>query len=324
MSVEQQTDAQTPSKFVYEEFQPPSDWDHDKESDTLILMLPGFRKDQLRVQVSSNRVLRVSGERKISENKGRRFRVEIPVSETNETNGITAKYEAGMLYVRIPKVMKPPATATTTTPPTPTPTPTTTATPTTTQEPSDDHTQNAQPSEIDKAAEHSKAEPQTQPHEPKAEKEKGEDSQKEKHKEEETDTINNKTFTDKVQETTQQTPSLEQKEDHEEYSRKKSMKENGKVEKDANAAIAEAVSPKAEEKMHGTSTHHDELGKSSFVKMITMSSIKAMICGLVDEVKKQNKLPHVVAAIFLLLMTVLYIKNVVKSSFGGPKSHDEF
>ena len=52
-------------------------------------------------------MLRVSGGRKISENKFRQFRKEEPLSDFHDTKGITAKFEAGMLYVRIPKVFKP-------------------------------------------------------------------------------------------------------------------------------------------------------------------------------------------------------------------------
>ncbi|XP_057441550.1 uncharacterized protein LOC130733410 [Lotus japonicus] len=133
---------------VYEEFEPPSDWDHEEGSDTLILMLPGFKKEQLRVQVSSNRVLRLSGERQISENKWRQFRKEIPVPSDSDTNGISAKFEAGMLYVRLPKVINKVQTPTITpTPPTqeaPKPQQPTTAT-TTTKKPTQEAPKPQQP-----------------------------------------------------------------------------------------------------------------------------------------------------------------------------------
>lgn len=41
MSSDEKTNVQSGDKSVIEDFQPPSDWDRKKESDTLILMLPG-------------------------------------------------------------------------------------------------------------------------------------------------------------------------------------------------------------------------------------------------------------------------------------------
>lgn len=38
MSIDQKV---AQAERVYEEFEPPSDWDHEEGSDTLILMLPG-------------------------------------------------------------------------------------------------------------------------------------------------------------------------------------------------------------------------------------------------------------------------------------------
>nr|KYP71066.1 hypothetical protein KK1_010309 [Cajanus cajan] len=105
MSLDEKTNVQPPTDPFFENFVPPSDWDRKKESDTLILMLPGFRKEQLKVQVSSKRVLKLSGERKISENKSRRFNKEEDLQAYHDTSGITAKFEAGMLYVKIPKII---------------------------------------------------------------------------------------------------------------------------------------------------------------------------------------------------------------------------
>ena len=67
----------------------------------------GFRKEQLRVQITTARILKLSGERKISENRLRRFHRELPIPPDTDTSGISAKFESGILYVRLPKVITP-------------------------------------------------------------------------------------------------------------------------------------------------------------------------------------------------------------------------
>ncbi|KAL5101636.1 hypothetical protein RYX36_005963 [Vicia faba] len=90
---------------IYDDFEPPSDWDHDDSSDTVILMIPGFMKEQLRVQVTSTRVLRVSGERQMNDKKWRRFRKEFSIPSHSDTSKVAAKFEAGILYVKLPKLI---------------------------------------------------------------------------------------------------------------------------------------------------------------------------------------------------------------------------
>lgn len=41
MSLDEKTNAQAAAEAAHEDFQPPSDWDRQQHSDTLILMLPG-------------------------------------------------------------------------------------------------------------------------------------------------------------------------------------------------------------------------------------------------------------------------------------------
>ncbi|KAI5433575.1 hypothetical protein KIW84_020750 [Lathyrus oleraceus] len=102
MSLDQKT---READRIYDEFEPPFDWDHDDTSDTVILMIPGFKKEQLRVQVTSTRVLRVSGERQMNEKNWRRFRKEFSLPSHSDTSKISAKFEAGILYVTLPKLI---------------------------------------------------------------------------------------------------------------------------------------------------------------------------------------------------------------------------
>ncbi|KAE8037670.1 hypothetical protein FH972_010240 [Carpinus fangiana] len=96
---------QQPANRVYEDIDPQTEWAREQDHDTLILVLPGFRREQLKVQVTSTRILRVSGERCVDNNKWRRFEKEFPIAANIDTNSITAKYEGGMLYIKHPKVM---------------------------------------------------------------------------------------------------------------------------------------------------------------------------------------------------------------------------
>lgn len=57
----------------------------------------------MRVQITSNSKIRISGERHESENKWRRFLKEVPTPPDSNTNLISANFENGMLYVKVPK-----------------------------------------------------------------------------------------------------------------------------------------------------------------------------------------------------------------------------
>ncbi|KAJ7960379.1 inactive protein RESTRICTED TEV MOVEMENT 2-like [Quillaja saponaria] len=99
----------TKNTIIYEDFEPTFDWIKEEELDTLIIFLPGFKKDELKVQVTPSRNLRIHGEQKISENgetKYRRFRKEFPIPPNCDTTKITAKFESSvLLFVRHPKKM---------------------------------------------------------------------------------------------------------------------------------------------------------------------------------------------------------------------------
>jgi len=67
----------------------------------------GFKKDQVRVQLTTSRLLKISGERPIGGNKWRRFHKEFRVPADCDTREITAKLEGGVLYIRLPKKISP-------------------------------------------------------------------------------------------------------------------------------------------------------------------------------------------------------------------------
>lgn len=59
----------------------------------------------MRVQITSSRVLVVSGERQIDEQRWRRFRKELNIPSDSDANDIRARFERGTLYVRFPKLI---------------------------------------------------------------------------------------------------------------------------------------------------------------------------------------------------------------------------
>ncbi|KAL0370977.1 UNVERIFIED_CONTAM: hypothetical protein Sangu_0415800 [Sesamum angustifolium] len=80
-------------------FEPTSDLIHEEECDTLLLYLPGFTKEQLRVQLTRSGILKISGIRPVGDNKWSSFEKDFPVSANCDTNKITAKFEGGILYL---------------------------------------------------------------------------------------------------------------------------------------------------------------------------------------------------------------------------------
>ncbi|XP_076898475.1 uncharacterized protein LOC143552058 [Bidens hawaiensis] len=91
---------------VYQDFKPSMEWVPEDDSDTLLVYLPGFAKEQLRVQLRSRNLI-ISGERKLQQNTWSRFRVEFPVSANCDLNKISAKFEGHILFVRQPKLITP-------------------------------------------------------------------------------------------------------------------------------------------------------------------------------------------------------------------------
>jgi len=260
------------------------------------LDLTGFTREQLRVQVSSNRVLKLSGQRKISEHKRRRFLKEETLSDSHDTSGISAKFEVGMLYVKIPKVIK--TQPTQQEPPKPHQQTSTTT---------DDHKPEAPQHHDDKkdpkedTTEESKIEEQPPPpQEPR------EMPQKEMSRVETED----KRRTSEAHEMHETTPTTvqEQKEGREDSEKKVSQSQ---VKTDNEKEMRE-VRAKAQ------GTGPEGLGQSSVAKM---KRTLDMISDMVLEVKKQNKVPHLVVLLFIVLFVGLF-KSVVKSSFGGHKNQE--
>ncbi|XP_047323928.1 protein RESTRICTED TEV MOVEMENT 2-like [Impatiens glandulifera] len=91
----------------YLNFEPVTQWVHENECDTLLVSLPDFSKEQLKVQISPSGTLKISGERPIGVNKWSRFSKEFPVSSNCDTTKLNANFSQGILYVKQPKLINP-------------------------------------------------------------------------------------------------------------------------------------------------------------------------------------------------------------------------
>ncbi|CAN4119105.1 unnamed protein product [Withania somnifera] len=91
---------------VYEDFVPTTELVQEQDSDTLLLDLTGFKKEQVRVQLTKTGILKISGQRPVAgQNKLLRFQKDFPVSENCDKTKISAKFENGILYVKQPKLI---------------------------------------------------------------------------------------------------------------------------------------------------------------------------------------------------------------------------
>ncbi|KAH0638717.1 hypothetical protein KY285_035303 [Solanum tuberosum] len=90
---------------VYEDFVPTTELVQEENSDTLLLDLTGFKKEQVRVQLTRTGVVKISGQRPVAESKWLRFQKDFPVSQNCDKTKISAKFENGILYVKQPKLI---------------------------------------------------------------------------------------------------------------------------------------------------------------------------------------------------------------------------
>ncbi|KAF5751666.1 heat shock family protein [Tripterygium wilfordii] len=94
---------------AYENFEPSTEWEGEPTADVLNVFLPGFKREQLKVQVTSTNKLRISGERPIGINKWSRFEKELQIPSNCNTNETSAKFERGTLSIKFPKNIAPAA-----------------------------------------------------------------------------------------------------------------------------------------------------------------------------------------------------------------------
>ncbi|XP_072988902.1 uncharacterized protein [Typha latifolia] len=93
----------TQGEHSYEEFDPIANWIQGEEFDTLLIHLPGFTRERVRVQIDNYRNLRTTGERPVEGNRWQRFWKDFVLPVGYNTNEIRAKFENETLHIKVPK-----------------------------------------------------------------------------------------------------------------------------------------------------------------------------------------------------------------------------
>ncbi|XP_010917853.1 uncharacterized protein [Elaeis guineensis] len=94
---------------LYQDFVPSHELVPVEGIDTLVVKLPEFKKDQIRIQLDNFGNLRISGERPLADNQWSRFLKLFQVPEDCNVTEIQAKFENGSLYVKLPKLITEPS-----------------------------------------------------------------------------------------------------------------------------------------------------------------------------------------------------------------------
>ncbi|KAL7618121.1 hypothetical protein Lser_V15G03307 [Lactuca serriola] len=96
---------------TYEQFKPMSEWRQEDDHDTLLLYLPGFQKEYIKVTTEDVNTVRVRGERLVADNKWSRFLENFQVPENCDMTGIRARFDGGILTITMPRKITATATA---------------------------------------------------------------------------------------------------------------------------------------------------------------------------------------------------------------------
>lgn len=89
---------------VVEEWVPSSAWTEDSNGHYLLVDLPDFKKEEVKLQVDNSGQIVVSGERLVNNNsKVIYFEQKFKLPENSDTDKITGKFDGEILYVTVPK-----------------------------------------------------------------------------------------------------------------------------------------------------------------------------------------------------------------------------
>ncbi|XP_028795043.1 inactive protein RESTRICTED TEV MOVEMENT 2 [Neltuma alba] len=88
---------------LVEQIVPNSGWTQDSTGHYLLVDLPGFKKEEVKLQVEGSGYITVRGERQVNEVKRVRFELVFPVPNDSDTDKIAGKFDNEILYVTITK-----------------------------------------------------------------------------------------------------------------------------------------------------------------------------------------------------------------------------
>ncbi|KAI3677071.1 hypothetical protein L1987_86690 [Smallanthus sonchifolius] len=102
---------QSQTSFSYEEFEPLCTWQREDGHDILVIHLPEFKKEQLRIQISNSGILKITGENVTEGKKRSHFLKEVKVTKDYDSSNIHAKFSQGRLRITLPKKALKPSTS---------------------------------------------------------------------------------------------------------------------------------------------------------------------------------------------------------------------
>ncbi|KAF7806170.1 inactive protein RESTRICTED TEV MOVEMENT 2-like [Senna tora] len=88
---------------VVEDIVPNSGWTEDSMGHYLLVDLPGFKKEEVKLQVEGSGYITVRGERQVNEEKRVRFELIFPVPKDSDMDKIVGKFDGEILYVTVIK-----------------------------------------------------------------------------------------------------------------------------------------------------------------------------------------------------------------------------
>ncbi|XP_015873299.3 inactive protein RESTRICTED TEV MOVEMENT 2 [Ziziphus jujuba] len=286
-------------------FEPATEWVTNDALDTLMIYVPGFKREKLRVQITSAGKLRISGERQGPTGVNSQFRKEFPIPQNCDTDKISANFFEGIIYVKLPKT-KPPA-------PAPAPAPDVKA-----QEKPKSATETTPPAtaKLPKPATTTTAADQQL-------KDKNKIAQKQQGPSKEPSRV--PTTKDKTGDATiaqQKPPSQKEKQPSKEVGSNKYEESKDLDSKEARAAGADNARSNVNEiKAMEKEKNKDERGKTVVVgkegEAGGVTDGQPRLEGLVAIVKKPRKLLNLVVGLLLFVVFTLYLKDAISKSFKG-------
>nr|GMC80519.1 inactive protein RESTRICTED TEV MOVEMENT 2-like [Ipomoea batatas] len=87
---------------VYEDFRPAFERQHKEEAEKFLVYLPGFPKENIRVNTKGKNMVRIHGEHLVAGNKWNRFQEDFLAPENCDMTRISARFENGILTITMP------------------------------------------------------------------------------------------------------------------------------------------------------------------------------------------------------------------------------
>ncbi|KAI4966639.1 hypothetical protein ZWY2020_054104 [Hordeum vulgare] len=88
---------------TYEEYTPVVEWSHSADASFVKIIVPGFKREEIRVLVDNHGHLRTRGERPVEGGRWSRFQKDLQLPSDCNVDGIRAKFENEALTITLPK-----------------------------------------------------------------------------------------------------------------------------------------------------------------------------------------------------------------------------